>query len=193
MAYLGHTYSGSVYGTVGSTSLGTILEFNCRVGRVSFRQGSSLVRTESMPDRCSFRTGHKRSRQNGRRTRSCERTNSRQTDFCGAKRSRRRATSHRAHAAASDSAHVLPEGSVSKQRQIVFVRTHAQRRFAEPKSSMCAFYRNSAITDRIVLLEFAGESGMRTRTFTDVFAFRNGRWQAVNTQETLSAREAKFL
>lgn len=88
---------------------------------------------------------------------------------------------------ADDFVHVLPEGFVSKQRQIAFVRTHVRPRLAEHKFEKLdvRVYGNAAVANGTVLSEFAGKNGMQRRAFfTDAFAFRNARWQAGNAQET---------
>lgn len=92
---------------------------------------------------------------------------------------------------AEDFVHVLPEGFISKQQHIGFVRAHPNaftgpRKFANLQVRV---YGNVAIANGIVVAEPAGKEKRRT-FFTDVFAFRNGRWQAVNAQETPAAENA---
>jgi len=87
---------------------------------------------------------------------------------------------------ADDFVHVVPEGMISKQEHIAFVRTHAQPHLAEHKFDKLEVrvYGNVAIANGIVVAVPAGGSAPQKTLFTDVFAFRKGRWQAVNAQET---------
>ncbi len=87
---------------------------------------------------------------------------------------------------ADDFVHVLPSGFISKQQHIAFVRTHPRPKLLrhEFEQLRVRVYGNVAIANGIVAAT-PGEGGPALRTiFTDVFAFRNGRWQAVNAQET---------
>lgn len=87
---------------------------------------------------------------------------------------------------ADDFVHVVPEGMISKQEHIAFVRTHAQPHLAEHKFNKLEVrvYGNVAIANGIVVAVPAGGGTPQRTLFTDVFAFRKGRWQAVNAQET---------
>ncbi|HLW81855.1 MAG TPA: nuclear transport factor 2 family protein [Candidatus Acidoferrales bacterium] len=87
---------------------------------------------------------------------------------------------------ADDFVHVVPEGMISKQEHIAFVRTHAQPHLAEHKFNKLEVrvYGNVAIANGIVAAAPAGGGAPQKTLFTDVFAFRKGRWQAVNAQET---------
>lgn len=83
---------------------------------------------------------------------------------------------------AEDFVHVLPEGFISKQQHIGFVRAHPNafpgaRKFAKLQVRV---YGNVAIANGIVVAVPAGGGAAQKTLFTDVFAFRNGRWQAVN-------------
>jgi Domain of unknown function (DUF4440) len=86
---------------------------------------------------------------------------------------------------ADDFVHVLPQGMISKQEQIAYVRAHPMptlkvHRFEKLQVRV---YGNVAIANGIVLA--VPMSGVPRRTlFTDVFVLRAGRWQAVNAQET---------
>jgi Domain of unknown function (DUF4440) len=86
---------------------------------------------------------------------------------------------------ADDFVHVLPEGLISKQEHIAYVRAHPMpalkvHRFERLQVRV---YGNVAIANGIVLA--VPMSGVPRRTlFTDVFVLRAGRWQAVNAQET---------
>lgn len=92
---------------------------------------------------------------------------------------------------ADDFVHVLPEGMISKKGHIDFVRAHPFGPFAVHKFERIdvRVYGNVAIATGIVrAVRVAKETPKQERTlFTDVFAFRNGRWQAVNAQETPAA------
>jgi hypothetical protein len=87
---------------------------------------------------------------------------------------------------ADDFVHVLPSGFISKQQHIAFVRAHPQPNLTEHKFEklQVRVYGNIAIANGIVLAVPAGGGGPQRTIFTDVFAFRNGKWQAVNAQET---------
>lgn len=90
---------------------------------------------------------------------------------------------------AADFVHVLPEGMISKKEQIDFVRAHPFGPFAVHKFEKLSVrvYGDVAIATGIVLAVPAGQETPERTFFTDVFAFRNGRWQAVNAQESRAA------
>jgi hypothetical protein len=87
---------------------------------------------------------------------------------------------------ADDFVHVVPEGMIPKQEHIAFVRTHAQPKLAkhEFEALRVRVYGNVAIANGIVVAVPAGGGAPQKTLFTDVFAFRKRRWQAVNAQET---------
>jgi hypothetical protein len=87
---------------------------------------------------------------------------------------------------ADDFVHVLPSGFISKRDHIAFVRTHAQPHLAEHKFNKLEVrvYGNVAIANGIVVAVPEGGGAPQRTLFTDVFACRKGRWQAVNAQET---------
>lgn len=92
---------------------------------------------------------------------------------------------------ADDFVHVLPDGFISKRQHIAFVRSHSQPKLVkhEFEQLRVRVYGNVAIANGIVAATPAnGGPDLRT-VFTDVFAFRNGRWQAVNAQETPMAQK----
>lgn len=91
---------------------------------------------------------------------------------------------------AEDFVHVVPVGIISKQENIGFVRSHPNTSSGEHKFErlQVRVYGSVAIANGIVAAKVEGK-GQRT-LFTDVFAFRNGRWQAVNAQETPAADNA---
>jgi ketosteroid isomerase-like protein len=87
---------------------------------------------------------------------------------------------------ADDFLHVGPYGVITKAEQFDFMRKHprpprdpAQRHFAELRVRV---YGDVAIATGVVSATEAGKE-MKT-AFTDVFAYRHGRWQAVNAQES---------
>lgn len=96
---------------------------------------------------------------------------------------------------ADDFVHVVPEGIISKKEHIDFVRAHPFGPFAVHKFEKLdvRVYGNVAIATGIVLaIRTNKEPSKPERTlFTDVFAFRNGRWQAVNAQESPAAANVK--
>jgi len=86
---------------------------------------------------------------------------------------------------ADDFIHVLPMGFVTKREQIDFLRAHpaphdgTTRRFDDLRVRV---YGTAALANGIVVA--ASPDGKVQKTiFTDVFAYRSGRWQAVNAQE----------
>jgi hypothetical protein len=86
---------------------------------------------------------------------------------------------------ADDFIHVLPTGFVTKREQIDFMRAHpapqdgTTRRFDDLRVRV---YGTAALANGIVVA--ASPDGKVQKTiFTDVFAYRGGRWQAVNAQE----------
>jgi hypothetical protein len=86
---------------------------------------------------------------------------------------------------ADDFVHVLPEGMISKREHIDYVKTHPNAFPGTHKFERLdvRVYGNVAIANGIVLAVLPGGAPHRT-LFTDVFALRQGRWQAVNAQET---------
>lgn len=94
---------------------------------------------------------------------------------------------------ADDFVHVLPEGFITKREQIRSVQAHAQPRLAEHKFEKLEVrvYGSVAIANGIVVAVPEGRGAPRKTIFTDVFALRDSRWQAVNAQETLATDERK--
>ena len=85
---------------------------------------------------------------------------------------------------ADDFIHVLPAGFVTKREQIAYLRSHplqgpGARRFADLRVRI---FGSSGVATGIVVASSADGRTRRT-AFTDVFARRNGRWQAVSAQE----------
>ena len=90
---------------------------------------------------------------------------------------------------ADDFVHVLPNGFISKQQHIAFVQAHPQQKLLKHQFEQLRvrIYGSVAIANGIVaeMPAKAAKDGAALKTlFTDVFAFRNGKWQAVNAQET---------
>ena len=85
---------------------------------------------------------------------------------------------------ADDFVHVLPSGIITKRQQLDFQRMyqridHIKRNF---EGLRVRIYGDVAIANGAVIA--MDERGSTRKTyFTDVFARRNGRWQAVNAQE----------
>lgn len=86
---------------------------------------------------------------------------------------------------ADDFIHVLPAGFVTKRQQIDYLRAHpapadgTSRRFEDLRVRV---FGTAAVATGIVVA--TGQDGnVRKTAFTDVFAYRGGRWQAVNAQE----------
>ncbi len=84
---------------------------------------------------------------------------------------------------ADDFVHVLPVGFVTKKQQIAYVRSHPRpagesRHF---EGLNVRVYGDAAVATGVVVATATSE--VRRTLFTDVFVKRNGRWQAVNSQE----------
>jgi hypothetical protein len=86
---------------------------------------------------------------------------------------------------ADDFIHVLPMGFVTKREQIDFMRSHpapkdgTTRRFDDLRVRV---YGIAGVATGIVVAT-APDGTIDRTAFTDVFAFRDGHWQAVNAQE----------
>lgn len=91
---------------------------------------------------------------------------------------------------ASDFLHVVPAGIITKEEQLTFMRKHpvaeatARRHFEDMHVRI---YGTVGIVNGMVVE--TGRGAPRKTLFTDVFAHRGGKWQAVNAQE-LPAAEA---
>lgn len=87
---------------------------------------------------------------------------------------------------AEDFIHVLPQGIITKREQLDFMRTHpapkdgTTRRFEDLRVRV---YGTAAVATGVVVAG-APNGKMQKTAFTDVFALRDGRWRAVNAQET---------
>jgi len=85
---------------------------------------------------------------------------------------------------APDFLHVVPSGIISKRDQLNFMREHPSpgpgpRKYFEDMH--VRVYRTVGIVNGVVV---EADTGSPHKTlFTDVFAYRDGRWQAINAQE----------
>lgn len=90
---------------------------------------------------------------------------------------------------APDFVHVLPSGMITKDEQIDYLRKHRGQSVQEPKhfeDLRVRVYGNVGIVNGAVV---RGEGATLRRTlFTDVFVYREGKWQAVNAQELTEGR-----
>lgn len=85
---------------------------------------------------------------------------------------------------APDFLHVVGAGIITKEDQLSFMRQHPAARSGQARhfeDMHVRVYGTVGIVNGVVV---AGEGGATHRTlFTDVFAYRNGKWQAVSAQE----------
>lgn len=85
---------------------------------------------------------------------------------------------------ASDFLHVVPGAIITKDQHLRFLREHpatgprAEKHFEDLHVRV---YGDAGIVNGAVVE--TTEHGKRKTLFTDVFAFRNGKWQAVSAQE----------
>ena len=92
---------------------------------------------------------------------------------------------------AGDFLHVVPQGIITKNEQLAFMRAHpapndgSTRRFEQLQVRV---FETAAIATGIVVATTPDGKTRRT-AFTDVFAYRGGRWRAVNAQETPLTRQ----
>lgn len=85
---------------------------------------------------------------------------------------------------ASDFVHVLPSGFITKSEQLTYMRAHPVHRAVSKhfENLRVRIYGNAGVVNGIVVATTADGKTRRTE-FTDVFAYRNGKWEAVNAQE----------
>ena len=87
---------------------------------------------------------------------------------------------------AEDFLHVVPQGIITKKEQLAFMRAHpapvdgTTRRFEDLRVRL---FGTAAVATGIVVATTSDGKTQKT-AFTDVFALRDGRWHAVNAQET---------
>ena len=91
---------------------------------------------------------------------------------------------------APDFLHVVPVGIISKKEQLDFMRKHPSRDQSSKhfEDMHVRVYGNVAIVNGMVVA-ISGRSIQKT-LFTDVFAYREGKWQAVSAQELPVAKTA---
>lgn len=84
---------------------------------------------------------------------------------------------------APDFLHVVPAGIITKDEQLSFMRRHPRREQGAKhfENLHVRVYGNVGIVNGAVVA--AAKEGVQKTLFTDVFAYRDGRWQAVNAQE----------
>lgn len=86
---------------------------------------------------------------------------------------------------ADDFIHVLPSGFVTKAEQLEYMRTHSFRQPQMKKHFEDLHVRtfgHTGIVDGVVVA-ISADGKVRKTVFSDVFAYRNGSWRAVNAQE----------
>ena len=91
---------------------------------------------------------------------------------------------------APDFLHVVPAGIITKDQQLSFMRRHPAADETTKKhfeDMHVRVYGIVGIVNGIVVETGAG--GSRRTLFTDVFAYRDGKWQAVSAQELPAAEE----
>src|SRR5215469_13232568 len=84
---------------------------------------------------------------------------------------------------APDFLHVVPAGIITKDEQLSFMRRHPRREQGAKhfENLHVRVYGNIGIVNGAVVA--AAKEGSQKTLFTDVFAYRDGKWQAVNAQE----------
>lgn len=90
---------------------------------------------------------------------------------------------------APDFLHVLSAGIITKEEHIDYWRRHPPQK-PEPKKHFedmhVRVYGSVGIVNGAVVAEDG--QGVRRTLFTDVFAYRDGKWQAVSAQELPAAK-----
>jgi len=85
---------------------------------------------------------------------------------------------------ASDFLHVVPGAIITKDQHLQFLREHAagsERAEKHFEDLHVRVYGEAGIVNGAVIQ--TTEHGNRKTLFTDVFAYRDGKWQAVSAQE----------
>lgn len=91
---------------------------------------------------------------------------------------------------APDFLHVLPEGIISKDQQLAFIRKHSKPKTRVAKQFEDLHIRIYGTVGVVNGVVRATEMGTTCRTlFTDVFVRRHGRWGAVSAQELPAANQ----
>ena len=85
---------------------------------------------------------------------------------------------------ADDFIHVLPAGFVTKKEQLEYLRHYpaAHRDLKHFEDLRVRIFGTAAVVNGVVVATSA-DGKTRKTLFTDVFALRSGKWQAVNAQE----------
>jgi hypothetical protein len=86
---------------------------------------------------------------------------------------------------ADDFVHVLPGGFITKSEQINYLRQHPRQgpKVAKHFEDLHVRIYGSAGVVTGIVVATSQDGTVKKTLFTDVFAFRNGKWQAVNSQE----------
>ena len=85
---------------------------------------------------------------------------------------------------AADFLHVVPNEIITKDQQLKFLREHPASEQHPDKhfeDLHVRVYGDAGIVNGVVIAKT--EHGERKTLFTDVFAYRDGKWQAVSAQE----------
>lgn len=86
----------------------------------------------------------------------------------------------------NDFVHALPSGFITKKDQLDYLRSRKKladnlaRHFEDLRVRL---YGNAGIVNGMVVATDRSGKLIKKSVFTDVFAYRDGRWQAVNAQE----------
>ncbi|HEU4752157.1 MAG TPA: nuclear transport factor 2 family protein [Armatimonadota bacterium] len=92
---------------------------------------------------------------------------------------------------ASDFVHPVPSGVLlTRAQHIAWVVAHPRPESSKARfeSLRVRFYGTTAIANGVVVAQAPGQAPRRT-VFTDVFVYRDHRWQAVNAQENVVATQ----
>ena len=87
---------------------------------------------------------------------------------------------------ADDFVHALPSGFITKKDQLDFLRSRKMpadnlaRYFEDPRVRI---YGTAGIVNGMVVATNKSGKVVKKTVFTDVIAYRDGNWQAVNAQE----------
>ena len=94
---------------------------------------------------------------------------------------------------APDFLHVVPAGIITKDEQLGFMRSHPAPTQSPEKhfeDMHVRIYGEIGIVNGMVVE--VGSGTTRKTLFTDVFAYRDGKWQAVNAQELPDTERTTF-
>ncbi len=79
---------------------------------------------------------------------------------------------------------MVKQGIITREQQLEFLRKHPAPASHESKhleDMHVRIYGNVGVVNGVVLATGSGQT--RRTLFTDVFAYRDGKWQAVSAQE----------